>query len=331
MNPLRRCVGSLWVTLTCLLGCAHAPATPVAPDLFEFHSNPWVNLHHVLYAAGRGMHGLPLVSGGGAGQVSGLENVEPAALTPAERAIWDAAVAHYVVHVARGDLAEDGHLEDIKNKLSFVESTAQKIPYAVPPELAAHLEKVMPIYRARWWPHHDRANLAWVEKVQPLLAQHGPDVARHLSRVFNQPWPNQPFRVDVGCYAGWAGAYSTLNPVTHVVVSSVDARNAGLEGFETLFHEASHGLVRPVRDVLSRELEVQGKTAGALWHAVLFYSAGAAVKQKVPAHRPYADQHGVYDSNPWKVWRPLMETHWAPYVEGRTTLEAAVHNLVGAL
>lgn len=326
--------GPWLVTLAWLVcGCAHAPATAPQPplQLFEFRSNPWVNLHHALYGAGLLAAGKPLLSGGGAVEVTRISGVDPAVLTAEQRAVWDAAVAYYSAHVSPRDLSFDGGLEDLNNALSALDGSAEKAGPSIPADVAVHLDAAMPIYRAQFWPQHHQANQAWMEGVKPLLEQHGQEVARDLSRIYARAWPREPFRVDVSCYAGWGGAYSTLNPVTHVVVSSGDGRNAGMVGFETLFHESSHALVRPVRDVLGRQLEAQGKSAGSLWHAVLFYSVGEAVKRRVPSHVPYADQYGLYDSGDWKLWRPLMQQHWAPYVEGRVPLEDAARNLVGAL
>jgi len=109
-------------------------------------------------------------------------------------------------------------------------------------------------------------------------ARHGETIAHDLARAYRIAWPTEPFPVDVTRYANWAGAYSTMNPTTHVVVSSVDARNAGAIGLETLFHEASHVLVRPVRNALAAELNAQRKSADSLWHALLFFTTGDAVE-----------------------------------------------------
>jgi hypothetical protein len=132
-------------------------------------------------------------------------------------------------------------------------------------------------------------------------------------------------------YASWAGAYSTLNPTTHLVISSVDARNEGAIGLESLFHEASHGLIRPVRDALSKELAAQGKSADSLWHALLFFTTGDTIKRHVPGHVPYAYRYGLYDNGAFRRYRPILETKWMPWLDGATTFDAAIHEVVSAL
>jgi hypothetical protein len=110
-----------------------------------------------------------------------------------------------------------------------------------------------------------------------------------------------PLRVDVTRYASWAGAYTTLAP-DHLTVAGTDPRNHGPNALECVLHEASHAIVRPLREALDKELQAQGKSSDDLWHAVLFYSTGYAVQRRI-GHRyvPYVYKYGLYAHGTWSM------------------------------
>ena len=56
--------------------------------------------------------------------------------------------------------------------------------------------------------------------------------------------------MDVVWYGGPYGAYTSLNPI-HVTISSHDARNQDIYGFEVLFHESSHALAGGVTQAIA--------------------------------------------------------------------------------
>ena len=66
------------VALLILLAACATASPPVTP-IFSFHDNFWMNLHHFVRAVSRGMPAK-------------------AAMTPAEQATWDEAVAFYRVN-----------------------------------------------------------------------------------------------------------------------------------------------------------------------------------------------------------------------------------------
>ena|ERR1022692_3171065 len=92
------------------------------------------------------------------------------------------------------------------------------------------------IYKARWWPQHNRANLAWIAAATPLVAKYETVMKKELSAAYQTPWPADPIRTNVAEYASWAGAYTALDP-THITVSS--SGTVTQAAVETLFHEAS--------------------------------------------------------------------------------------------
>lgn len=301
---------------------ASAPGT-VPTLLFRFESSFWLNLHHYLYreARERAAHSVE-----GAPAPAGSPDL------PAEAAeALGAAVAYYGRELADKDLLFDDGMTAIKTELAAVGSEPSLAGAELPDGLAAALEGAAPAYRAHLWPGHDRANRDWIAAVQPLLAEHGQDLARELTTVLGSDWPQEPVRVDVVFYANWAGAYTTVFP-THVTISSTDPRHQGRNSLEVLFHEAAHGLISPVRLMLEEERQAQGKEIPRdLWHAVLFYTVGELVADRLDAgYIPYAERQGLYDRDAWREVRRVLEQDWQPYLDGKIDLASAIRGMVAA-
>jgi hypothetical protein len=150
--------------------------------------------------------------------------------------------------------------------------------------------------------------------------------------------------VDVVWYGGPFGAYTTLNP-THVTISSHDARNRGVYGFEILFHESSHALAGGVMQAIAKEFRDRDKPIPRdLWHALLFYTTGEIVRRDVlygnmPAaelqdsalapYQTYATRFGLY-SGSWVRFRGLLDLYWMPYLDGRVSFDTAIARLAAA-
>lgn len=61
-----------------------------------------------------------------------------------------------------------------------------------------------------------------------------------------------------------------------------------------VFHEASHLLAERVERAIAAAAEAQHQPVPEdLWHALLFYTAGAQVRRALPSYRPYADKNGL--------------------------------------
>jgi hypothetical protein len=338
--------------------------------VFEFHSGFWTNLHHFLYQQAR----LEKAADRALQTPGGSSSVEPPAgidgLSSSERAAWSSAIAFYARNVADKDLLFNGDLVNYKNQLAELETCADltgrsrpQCDAGIPAEFARALEAAASVYRARWWPEHDRVNRSWIAAMSPLVQQMGVDMARDLAVVYQANWPPKKIRVDVTSYAGWAGAYTTLDPVD-VTVSSTDPRNQGLSGFEILFHEASHVLAEFVRDAIVRECRDRGKPIPRdLWHALLFYTTGEIVKRALSRHEvtvsgsslategthtatgqepqrkikpaptlytPYAFREGLYTRG-WGDYLKLLEKFWQPYLDGKVEFDVAIARMTSAL
>ena len=242
------------------------------------HSGFWVNLHHFLYLQARLTKGNPAATDTGRGEAPPTE--KPASLVnfPAEEIrAWQDAVAFYAKDLAGRDLLLNGDMENINNRLSAMESCADlagkssaECRSGLQPDLVAALDHAAQVYREHWWADQDRANREWIARVAPMVQQMGVELSEQLADVYQRPWPAGQLRVDVVGYAGPFGAYTSLGPA-HVTISSHDARNQGIYGFEVLFHESSHALAGGVTEAIAQEFRQRDKPIPRdLWHALLF-------------------------------------------------------------
>ena len=371
MIPLLQRIGVFVFAATLLLGpvqLGQAAAEPRSAQeasqgtlpVFEFHSGFWINLHHFLYLQARlrkpgGQGTIRTEPSSGTETPGGATAAAPAStegLTPEEQQAWSAAVDYYGRDLAGRDLLFNGDMVNINNRLAELETCADLSGHSssqctagLRPELVAALERAAPVYRARWWPEHDRSNRSWIASVGPLVRGLGGSLSRQLAATYHSNWPAGRLRADVVFYGGPFGAYTSLDPV-HLTISSADARNQGTAALEVLFHEASHALASAVRQAIVRECRARSKPIPRdLWHALLFYTTGEIVKlalQKDAAapegsvggspgnYTPYAYRYGLY-ARGWSQYQRLLERYWQPYLDGKVEFDTAVARLVSAL
>jgi hypothetical protein len=281
-------------TLVSTLGLLAAQQTT-----FDFHSNFWVNLHHFLYQ--QAIAKSPEQSGSEA---------------------WNQALDVYRTGITKHELLSRD-IAGINIALSKIENAESLQNSGIDPELTQTLERAAPVYRTRWWPQHNRQNLAWIDAATPLVAKYEAVMKKELSAAYRTPWPSQPIRTDVAEYASWAGAYTVLEP-TLITIS-----NAGPAPLETLFHEASHGMIQKISDALAAELDSQKKLfqRRAFWHAVLFYTAGEVAERHLDHYTMFGVKDGILERG-WPGALPILEKDWKPYLDGKTDLATAVHRLV---
>ncbi len=297
----------LFLNSTALYAFGHG--STASPALFHFHSGFWLNLHLTLYA-----QSLPTGKNGAA--ISGEPN-------------WQAALAFYKANLASRDLNFDEGMRQLKNDLEDQEDAPHLSATAnLNPELAAVLQNVAPFYRRNMWHKADDANRRWIAAITPLVSQYGKQLSTELSRVYQSPWPSEAVRVDVVNYANWAGAFTTLYP-TRITISSIDARNQDNAALEILFHEASHGIIDKVTNALHAECKKQNVRLprSDLWHALLFYTTGEAVRGVIASYVPYAEANGLWKHS-WPMYIDPLKRDWQPYLDGRISFETAISNIV---
>jgi hypothetical protein len=64
-----------------------------------------------------------------------------------------------------------------------------------------------------------------------------------------------------------------------------------------------------------------------LSHAMIFYTTGEAVKSVVPGHTPYAELAGIWRGR-MGAFKTALDAHWKPYLDGKSTLDAALLGLL---
>jgi hypothetical protein len=296
---------------------------------FEFHSNFWINLHHFLY-----MQALPLPPGRLASHLP--------AMPASEQKSWEQAVAFYREHMVKLDFVDDEQMARIDSYLAKMENTSAIGGEVIGNDVATVLTSAAPVYKQYWWPRQDIANQFWIGMVQPLLASLGDQMRKQLVTAYEAEWPAKLIRVDVSVYANWGGAYTNVEPggQVHTVMSSVDSGNQGFAAIETLFHEASHGIVDGETGKLGEAIQTQAKAQGIpvpdnLWHALIFYTVGEFVRRdldRVGVHdyQPYADKQGLW-ARSWPTYRPALALFWQAHMDGRLSLNDAVSEIMKAL
>lgn len=293
---------------------------------FELYSAFWPNLHHTLYAvaSARRPHGKSL-----AGHLP--EPLE-GQLTPEERTTWETAVAYYEQNFAGRDLLFGDDMVAINNALAA--SGAKLSSPGLREDLRAVLVKAAPVYRRYWWPVHDLANRTWIADAASRVKEIEPAVKARISQLMLTPWYKRPVRVDVVRAANWQGAYTSIEFGVHITIASGDSELQEWSRAEILFHEASHGLINPLRDRLQQAAQRDGKQPHDLWHVVLFYTVGEVVQQTLASRRinytPYLYSTGLFQRAWPKLQKPI-EQEWAPYIRGQIPADQAVKHLVAAL
>lgn len=339
-RTLARAVVQLGITLGMLLAIpatslgADATSAPVATtEHFAFHSDLATNLNDALVVAGTARNeGEPEPLG------SGAEAECFAELPAPERLGWNLAVDFYAEVVSPGGWSDRPQFLlrlDLAGLAEEGDARARRFTGLVRGLIAA----ATPAYQACGWPAQDAENRRWIGALTPRIEAHAPGIASRLEQYYGVPLHGLPIRVDVVPTAPPTGANTVyLSPAGgHVLASSaIDEEDA----LEIVFHETSHTLMRhgdPVQKTLAEaatELEVE--LPRDLWHVVLFYTTGEAVRRALeeagePGYTPYLYSYERFGRGPWGRYRDAIETTWPAYLAGERTLAEATAELLQAL
>ena len=291
--------------------------------IFRFETDGfWLNLHHFLYVLGRVEAKLPdirreAVAGAPADEAEGLKT-----LTDAERRAWREAVTVYATGLSKLDTVFDRALYDVTNAVRRASPDREARALQIDVAVAAALDRAAPIYRKAWWPRHRESNRKWLQSMQDPLKKYGPQMLAYVTRVYQEPWLAGGFPVNISGWANWAGAYSTYDSL--LVIATLNPGNQGLHGFEIMFHEAMHQWDEEIDARLLKIARANKlKFNDLLSHAMIFYTTGEAMKSVVPAHVPYAEIAGIWKGR-MGAFKPALDAHWKPYLDGQTTLDEAL-------
>jgi hypothetical protein len=140
----------------------------------------------------------------------------------------------------------------------------------------------------------------------------------------------------MSCESGPNLAYTAAGPpgtAGHTVLAPEKASDPDV-AFEIVFHEASHTVDDQIMQTLDREAAKQHvKIPEDLWHALIFYTSGEIVKRELgkqadAAYKPYAYRFNLYSRGNWDPLRVALERSWQPYLDGKSTFDNALHDLV---
>jgi hypothetical protein len=295
--------------------------------IFVFHTDEfWLNLHHFLYVLGRAVNKTPDVTREAVVEAPGDQERGLKKLSLNEQTIWREAVASYAAGLSKKDLIFDDPLPALTIALARAGDAKSLTGSEVDPAVVTILQGAAPIYRKVWWKKHHDANQNWTKAVQVLVDRHGPAVLAFITNAYKLPWPPAGFPVHVSGYSNWAGAYSTSGDL--LVLSSLATANQGNYGLESIFHEGMHQWDDQVQDALREQATKVNKVAPRnLSHALIFFTAGEAVRRVAPEHVPYAEKFGVWQRGmgPFKT---ALEEVWKPYLDGRGTRDEAFAELI---
>ena len=291
--------------------------------IFRFETDGfWLNLHHFLYVLGRVEARMPdikrdAVAGAPADEGEGLK-----ALSNSERQAWRQAVTAYANGLSKLDSTFDRAVYDVTNALRRASPDREVASLQIDVAVAAALDRAAPIYRKAWWPRHRDANRQWLQSMQAPLQKYGPQILAFVTRAYQEPWMAGGFPVNISGWANWAGAYSTYDSL--LVIATLNRGNQGLHGFEIMFHEAMHQWDEEIDARLLRIARANKlKFNDLLSHAMIFYTTGEAMKSVVPTHVPYAEVAGIWKGR-MGSFKPALDAHWQPYLDGKTTLDEAL-------
>jgi hypothetical protein len=202
------------------------------------------------------------------------------------------------------------------------------------PSLRALLARIAPSYRRVWWPSHHEANRAWAGEMSGLLGRSGNVVRDYLARAYAIDWPVEPRTIHVTSYATFAGAFSLVNGGV-IVVSSEDETMHGLSGLEAIFHEAMHQWDPQVFATLGARAKALGVAVPQdLPHALIFFTAGEAVRSVSPDYTATVDRLGIWElklsgaSLPASRLKPVLSDVWKPFLDGHAERDDALSALV---
>ncbi len=321
--------------------CQPAPPRP-APhqlprsELFTFHSDVFLNLHHFLYRWGQAGPGADTSSLDRRIRLRDEDRDVYAALSSADREQWDKAVAYYRLGMIERDLLFDDEMLALRDCLVMAGNFCDRIAERDQDTLDL-LNETMPVFRRHWWERHNNENRAWINVVIPLARTHEGQIAPRMAAAYTGTWPESRSRVDVMVYANRVGGYTTSDG--HITVASIEAGTQDYLGLELLFHEASHGdtMERPLHRLIRDSFDAIGaETPPDFWHMTIFYTSGEITRAVLAAAgidypRTYAELAGIFSRREDNIRaKAVLDAAWKDALAGQGAYEEAMRRVAEA-
>jgi hypothetical protein len=232
------------------------------------------------------------------------------------------------------DLLFDSLMRNFEDYLSAENSGRQKLKNSWQLSTLEVLRSFQPYFAKLYWPAIDSANKTWLNTHKASITAMESSVVPELERIYKMKLPDAKVRIDLACYATWAGAFSYRDGYCHVILSSQHKGNQGDLATEVVFHETSHFIV----DKLMEQIAVAARTKNvkkelSLWHNVIFYTTGFIMekeyKLKWQKFEPYYVQMKFQEKFPeFKNSVDACKLYWDPYIKGESGFDAAVNGMV---
>ena len=204
-----------------------------------------------------------------------------------DQKIWREIVAEYAKGVSKKDIVFDKPLPAVTSALAQAANSSSLTTTEIDASIVASLQRAAPIYRKAWWKKHHEANKKWSKSIQNLVDRYGASVLAFITRAYQLEWPKEGFPVHVSSYSNWAGAYSTSGNL--LVMASMSPDLQDWYGLETAFHEGMHQWDEKSFEVLRQHaIKANKYFPRGLSHAMIFFTAGEAVRHVKKDHVPYA-------------------------------------------
>lgn len=301
--------------------------------LFHFHVDFWANLNQVLLHEAL----VPRPGFDGPKSLKNQHVVQLDTLAPDEAARFREGFAYYDGHFTTRNLF-DGFIDTLPTFFAAGSAPTPPTSKAIDEDWRRALLATAPIYRAHFWPAHERKGWAYVAGMRPLVVAHEAWFAERLVAVYGLPLPTAPIDVEITPVVPPFGGFTLGEPPytppneALITLSSEDPSYAGDAGIEMLFHEVSHVLVGRVEKGLADAAKRQGrKLDPRFWHDVVFYTAGHLTKERLgPGYVPYAERPSSQLFQPGDERLLALERSWQPYLDGQSTMAAAIDALAAS-
>ncbi len=295
---------------------------------FAFHSDFATNLHDALLEAGRDRNfdrpGL---------FETGEEVACFAELALSARSGWNHAVDYYA-EIISSERWNQRQQYGIRMDLIGVEEVDESRDMRFVGIAQGFREAATPAYEACRWAARDAENRSWIAELVTQLEIHEEVIALKLARLYEQPLGGLPIRVDVMETVNWSGATTILLDPSggHIQISTPDH---GPVALELVFHEASHTLMgrrAPIRNALAAAAErLEIELPSDLWHAVLFYTTGDAVRRVLEMAGESEYTPMLFAQDIFGRHHEAMKRGWSAYLKGERTLTEAAEDLLRAV
>ncbi len=243
-------------------------------------------------------------------------------------------IMYYRDSLVTKDLLFDNTMSEFSDYLSDEGKSKIKLNLKWQADALEALKKFQPYFTKLYWAGIDSANKAWLNSYKDQIIKMETTFVPELEKIYQTKLPSEKIRIDLTCYATWAGAYSFKNGFEHIIYSSVSKSNQGDLAAEVIFHETSHFLADKLQERIAELSKNEAaKKTGNMWHSIIFYTTGFVMekqfKQQWKKYEPYYVQMKFEDKFPdFKTTVEGCKEYWNKYMEGKLAFDEAVKSLV---